>query len=132
MNAIIDVFQKLYNDNGLNQLMNQIRGTVEENQTIFQQVIDEDYKKREKAPLIRIESVDNSGAFYNDNLRGATNEQVQVSIMTQDLIDLQQLIEIVDELMKEIEFEQFSDRSYQEPDLSLQYAARSYQRINYK
>ncbi len=112
--------------------MNQIRGTVEENQTIFQQVVDEDCQKREKAPLIRIESIDNSGAFYNDNFRGATNEQVQVSIMTQDLIDLQQLIEIVDELMKEIEFEQFSDRSYQEPDLNLQYSARSYQRIKYK
>ncbi|EAE1298302.1 hypothetical protein EP04_01965 [Listeria monocytogenes] len=126
MIPVIDVFHALYNDNELNGLMDEIRGTSLDTQTIFQLAIPEDFQKKEKAPLIRIESINNYGAFYCDDIRNSEIAFVQVSTMTPLLKDLAQLICIIDRVMKEAGYEQYSDQLYREPDLGFMYSARSY------
>ncbi|MBC1615309.1 hypothetical protein HB904_03870 [Listeria booriae] len=131
MMAVIEAFQTLFHDDKLNELMNEIRGEVLDEQTIYQLEIDEDYLKIEKVPLIRIEDIDSSGTFYSDDKRGAVDETVQISTMTVALEDLDKLLAVVDSAMNKIDFEQYKSKTYKEPDLGLMYNSRAYRRINY-
>lgn len=129
MIPVLDVYHHLNSNIALLELMDSLRVGGAEESTIFRLEIPENYRKVELAPLIRIESITNFGVLYSDNERDAEEQRVQISSMTRELIHLERLIPVIDSAMKELDFEQYDDDTYIEPDLSLNYNARKYIRI---
>ncbi|EAD4720224.1 hypothetical protein ELF24_13390, partial [Listeria monocytogenes] len=117
-------YDALVLNEALNESINNIRGKILEEQTIYMLALPETFQNKKNAPVIRIESVNNYSSFYFDDKANAESAEIQISTMTNSIQHLEILIPLIDEAMRLNGFEQYADDTYIEPDFKFNYNAR--------
>ncbi|ECQ6574647.1 hypothetical protein NEY57_000074 [Listeria monocytogenes] len=122
-------YDALVLNEALNESINNIRGKILEEQTIYMLALPESFQNKKNAPVIRVESVNNYSSFYFDDKANAESAEIQISTMTNSIQHLEILIPLIDEAMRLSGFEQYADDTYIEPDFKFNYNARQYKGV---
>lgn len=127
MIPIIQVYKELNGNVELNQLMDNLRGEKLDEQTIYRLKIPEMYQKKDFAPLVKINPIDSHGAAYADDRRTVVVADIQISMSVSELIHLDELQTLIDEIMYQIGYEQYTEATCDDPDIDgVTFSARRY------
>lgn len=125
------VYRILSNNEDLNELMDEIRGGPFDKdevikQGIFTYDIPEDYKKKEIAPFIRINPIDEAPGVFMDDDNVAEIQTVQVDFWCANASNSLSMKKLVDKILKGNGHTQYDSTRYKDPDIDLIMNVRKY------
>lgn len=130
-------YRMLNNNIELSTLMDSIRnkkidptGVIE--QGIFTYSIPDSFKKKEDAPFIRINPIDEDPVIYMDDDNIAERQTVQIDFWCKSASDSAEMKKLIDQIMKENNHIQYDSTRYKDPDISLVMNVRKYRIFDFK
>ncbi|MDM5199254.1 hypothetical protein QUF79_14630 [Fictibacillus enclensis] len=115
----------------LGEVYEELSGNVEllalmGNENVFTIAVPDDYQKFESAPIIRINEINNSRSAWADDAVVSIDVDIQIDIWTRDYETLSQLTFKVDQIMANLEYQQYNGITNKDPDIGLLRKARRY------
>ena len=124
-------YRFLVDNEELNLAMDGIRGkkidsTNAIKQGIFTYVIPDIFIKKEVAPFIRINPIDEDPALFMDDENIAENQTIQIDFWCKSASDSLKIKRLIDKIMKENNHSHYDSDRYKDPDIDLIMNVRKY------
>lgn len=130
-------FRILNKNTDLNTLMDTLRGkkidpdgSIE--QGIFTYSIPDSFKKKEDAPFVRINPIDEDPVLFMDDDNIAERQTVQIDFWCKSASDSAEMKKLIDQIMKENNHIQYDSERYKDPDIDLVMNVRKYRIFDFK
>lgn len=131
MLAEVRAYRFLVDNEELNLAMDEIRGkkidsTNAIKQGIFTYVIPDIFIKKEVAPFIRINPIDEDPAVFMDDENIAENQTIQIDFWCESASDSLKIKRLIDKIMKGNSHSHYDSDRYKDPDIDLIMNVRKY------
>lgn len=115
---LLEVYQELINNQSLSELM--------DTDNIHSIRVPDDFQKKDKAPIIRINELDYYRAGWADDQVRFFNTEIQIDVWTQRNALASKITFLLDDIMAGIDFQQYKTVTDVDPDIDLIRKARRY------
>ncbi|WP_375179911.1 hypothetical protein [Enterococcus rotai] len=131
------VYRLLNGNSQLNQLMDQLRGKpFDENDgertAIFQDDIEENFKKHELAPFLRMNPLEEKPYLHTDDEKKAEYQTIQIDWWCKNAEQSDLIKSMIDEILESNNFTQYYSDRYRDPDIKLRMNVRKYSYVEFK
>ncbi|MBT2732118.1 hypothetical protein [Carnobacterium sp. ISL-102] len=129
-------YRFLVDNEELNLAMDEIRGKKIDStnvikQGIFTYTIPDIFIKKEVAPFIRINPIDEDPALFMDDENIAENQTIQIDFWCKSASDSLKIKRLIDRIMKGNNHSHYDSDRYKDPDIDLIMNVRKYRVFNF-
>lgn len=131
MLAEVRAYRLLSDNDELNLLMDAIRGKKIDStgvikQGIFTYSIPDNFIKKEVAPFVRINPIDEDPAIFMDDENIAENQTIQIDFWCNSASNAEKIKRLIDKILKKNNHIQYDSTRYKDPDIDLIMNVRKY------
>lgn len=130
-------YRLLADDADLNLLMDTIRGKKIDStnvikQGIFTYTVPESFIKKEVAPFVRINPIDEEPSIYMDDESIAENQTIQIDFWCENANESEKIKRLIDKIMKRNNHTHYGSDRYKDPDIELIMNVRKYRVFDFE